>query len=188
MHNPMRWQRRYGRDWLRVIAVAYPLMEKAEAGRFGTRDAKALFISGETWPMTVVIDRDGNVRARIEGIFLSEEFGEKIKCCSGAACYARRVASWRSIAPSCLSHFLSCTFTYLANHPFASYRRRARMLLPRAVRIRTDPIRVGVVEIEYAMTLPTNKVRGLQENLGCLLTFVFVLAIAITLLAHWLSS
>jgi hypothetical protein len=62
------------------------------------------------------------------------------------------------------------------------------MLLPRAVRIRTDPTRIGVVEIEYAMTLPTNKVRGLQENLGCLLTFVFVLAIAITLLAHWLSS
>jgi hypothetical protein len=38
------------------------------------------------------------------------------------------------------------------------------------------------------MPLPTNKVRGFQENLGCLLTAVVVLAVAITLVAHWLSS
>jgi hypothetical protein len=38
------------------------------------------------------------------------------------------------------------------------------------------------------MSLPANKVRGYQESLGCLLTFVGVLAVAITLVAHWLSS
>jgi hypothetical protein len=38
------------------------------------------------------------------------------------------------------------------------------------------------------MPLPTHKVRGFQENLGCLLTFVAVLAVAITVVAHWLSS
>jgi hypothetical protein len=115
----MRWQRRYGRDGLRVIAVAYQLTEEAEACRFvpplrgrlpapfGTRDAKALFISGETWPVTVVIDRDCNVHERIEGILLSEEFGEKIKRCSGAACYARRVASWRSMPLAAYRIFLA---------------------------------------------------------------------------------
>jgi hypothetical protein len=38
------------------------------------------------------------------------------------------------------------------------------------------------------MSLPTHKVRGYQESLGCLLTVVGVLAVAITLVAHWLSS
>jgi hypothetical protein len=38
------------------------------------------------------------------------------------------------------------------------------------------------------MSLPTNKARGFQENLGCLLAFVVALAVAITLVAHWLSA
>jgi hypothetical protein len=38
------------------------------------------------------------------------------------------------------------------------------------------------------MSLPAHKVRGYQENLGCLLLVIVVLAVAITLLAHWLSS
>jgi hypothetical protein len=38
------------------------------------------------------------------------------------------------------------------------------------------------------MSLPTHKVRGYQESLGCLLTVVGALAVAITLIAHWLSS
>jgi Tfp pilus assembly protein PilX len=37
------------------------------------------------------------------------------------------------------------------------------------------------------MSLPANKVRGFQESLGCVLTFVVVMAIVITLLARWLS-
>jgi hypothetical protein len=45
-----------------------------------------------------------------------------------------------------------------------------------------------VVKIYYAMSLPTQRVRGYQESLGCLLTVVGVLAVAITLVAHWLSS
>jgi hypothetical protein len=45
-----------------------------------------------------------------------------------------------------------------------------------------------VVKIYYAMSLPVHKVRGYQESLGCLLVTVVVLAVAITLAAHWLSS
>jgi hypothetical protein len=37
------------------------------------------------------------------------------------------------------------------------------------------------------MSLPTHKVRGYQESLGCVLTAVALLAVVITLLAHWLS-
>jgi hypothetical protein len=36
------------------------------------------------------------------------------------------------------------------------------------------------------MTLPTLKTRGYQESLGCVLTLVVLLALAITLLTRWL--
>jgi hypothetical protein len=36
------------------------------------------------------------------------------------------------------------------------------------------------------MTLPTSKVRGYQESLGCVLTFVTLLAVTIVLLTRWL--
>ena len=38
-----------------------------------------MFTSSEVLPITIVIDRDGNVREVIEGILLPEEFDEKIK-------------------------------------------------------------------------------------------------------------
>ena len=42
------------------------------------------------------------------------------------------------------------------------------------------------VRDQRTMTLPTSKVRGYQESLGCVLTFVALLAIAITLVSRWL--
>jgi hypothetical protein len=57
------------------------------------------------------------------------------------------------------------------------------------VRILTDFARLGAVEIVSALPLPTNKTRGYQESLGCVLTaVVVVLASAITLLGYWPSS
>jgi hypothetical protein len=73
------------------VGVTYPPTDRAEVRRFvrrfrvnypvllGSRDTKTLFIGEETLPVTVVIDREGNVRERIEGILLPEEFEEKIK-------------------------------------------------------------------------------------------------------------
>lgn len=87
----VRWQREYGKDGLQVIGITYPPTKRANVRRFirrhkvpypvllGTTDTKTLFIGGETLPVTVVIDREGNVRERIEGILLPEEFDEKIK-------------------------------------------------------------------------------------------------------------
>jgi hypothetical protein len=45
----------------------------------GTRATKPLFDEGETLAFTVVIDSEGNVRERVEGILLPEEFNEKIR-------------------------------------------------------------------------------------------------------------
>jgi thiol-disulfide isomerase/thioredoxin len=87
----VRWQRAYGARGLQVIGVTYPPTNRADVRRFvrrfkvnypiwlGTHDTKILFSEAETLPMTIVIDGEGNVRGRIEGILLPEEFEEKIK-------------------------------------------------------------------------------------------------------------
>jgi thiol-disulfide isomerase/thioredoxin len=87
----VRWQREYGKAGLLVIGVTYPPTNRMEVRRFvrrhrvtypvllGTTETKLLFTEDETLPMTVVIDREGNVRERIEGILLPEEFAEKVK-------------------------------------------------------------------------------------------------------------
>jgi thiol-disulfide isomerase/thioredoxin len=87
----VRWQRAYAKDGLQVIGVTYPPTNRAEVRRFlrrhkvsypvllGTRATKALFDAGETLPFTLVIDREGNVRERIEGILLPDEFEEKVR-------------------------------------------------------------------------------------------------------------
>lgn len=87
----VRWQREYEHRGLKVVGVTYPPTNLTAVRRFvrrfkinysvllGARGTKALFIEGETLPLTVVIDREGNVRERIEGILLPEEFEEKIK-------------------------------------------------------------------------------------------------------------
>jgi hypothetical protein len=45
----------------------------------GSKATKQLFDPGETLPFSVVIDREGNVRATIEGILLPEEFDERVR-------------------------------------------------------------------------------------------------------------
>lgn len=87
----VRWQREYGKDGLQVIGITYPPTKRADVRRFirrrkvsypvllGAADTKTLFMGGETLPVTVVIDREGKVRERIEGILLPEEFDEKVK-------------------------------------------------------------------------------------------------------------
>lgn len=87
----VKWQREYGGSGLQVLGVTYPPTDLAETRRFvrrfhvnypvllGTQQTKALFVEGETLPITVVLDREGNVRERIEGIVLPDEFTEIIK-------------------------------------------------------------------------------------------------------------
>jgi thiol-disulfide isomerase/thioredoxin len=87
----IKWQREYRRDGLQIIGVTYPPQTLAEVRRFtrkmkvnytlvlGMKATKRVFTESETLPLTVVIDRAGNVRDVIEGIIFPEEFDEKIK-------------------------------------------------------------------------------------------------------------
>lgn len=90
MPDLVRWQREHRGRGLQVIGVTYPPTDLADVRRFlrrhkanypvllGVLETKVLFFEGETLPVTVVIDREGNVRERIEGILLPEEFEEKV--------------------------------------------------------------------------------------------------------------
>jgi thiol-disulfide isomerase/thioredoxin len=87
----VRWQREYRRDGLQVIGVTYPPTDRAAVRGFvrrhrvaypvllGSKETKSLFDPGETLPFTVVIDREGRVREKIEGILLPDEFDEKVR-------------------------------------------------------------------------------------------------------------
>ena len=84
-------QRRYRARGLRILGVTYPPERISEVRRFtrkfklnypvviGSKETKQSFTSSETLPLTVVIDRQGNIRAIIEGVMYADEFEEKVK-------------------------------------------------------------------------------------------------------------
>lgn len=84
-------QKRYWRSGLRVIGVTEPPHTRAEVQRsikqlrinyrivLGTSETKALYDDSDVLPITVVIDRDGNLREIIKGVLYEDEFKEKIK-------------------------------------------------------------------------------------------------------------
>jgi peroxiredoxin len=91
MPDLVKMQRDYAKRGLQVIGVTYPPETMGEVRRFarslgvnypvalGTKATKSRFAETETLPVTIVIDRDGNIRDTIEGILLPEEFEQKIK-------------------------------------------------------------------------------------------------------------
>jgi thiol-disulfide isomerase/thioredoxin len=91
MPDFIKMQREYRSKGLQVIGITYPPEEIEEVRQFvrklgvnypialGTKETKILFDESETLPVTIVIDRQGKVRERIEGILLPVEFEQKIK-------------------------------------------------------------------------------------------------------------
>ena len=91
MPDRVKMQRDYKSRGLQVTGVPYPPETTGAVRRFtprlkinypvalGTKETKKLFDEGETLPLTIIIDREGNVRDRVEGILLPEEFEQKIK-------------------------------------------------------------------------------------------------------------
>ena len=91
MPDLVRLQREHAKQGLQIIGITYPPERRSRVRRFarslkvnypiilGTRQIKARFSSEETLPLTVVINRDGEVNDIISGILLREEFDEKIK-------------------------------------------------------------------------------------------------------------
>ena len=84
-------QREYRTRGLQIIGITYPPQTLAQVRRFvtkmrvnypialGNKETKVLFDDGDVLPITVIIDREGNVRNLIEGIIFPEEFAEKIR-------------------------------------------------------------------------------------------------------------
>jgi len=91
MPDFVKWQRSYRGKGLQIIGITYPPTDLREVRRFtrsvrvnypillGTQKTKALFDSSDVMPVTIVIDRNGKVIDRIEGMILAEEFEEKVK-------------------------------------------------------------------------------------------------------------
>jgi thiol-disulfide isomerase/thioredoxin len=91
MPDLIKMQRQYRKLGLQVIGITYPPQTIGEVRQFirklrvnypialGTKETKTLFDESETLPVTIVIDRQGNVHDRIKGILLPEEFEQKIK-------------------------------------------------------------------------------------------------------------
>ena len=87
----VKMQHRYRVRGLRILGITYPPEKMSEVRSFtrefkmnypvviGSKESKQAFTSSETLPLTVVINRQGNIHAIIEGLIYSDEFEEKVK-------------------------------------------------------------------------------------------------------------
>lgn len=87
----VKWQSKYKSDGLQILGVTYPPNNRTKIRAFirkmkmtypvliGSKKTKELFDSGDTLPFSVVIDKEGNIAAQIEGVIFSDEFDEKVK-------------------------------------------------------------------------------------------------------------
>jgi peroxiredoxin len=84
-------QRRYRARGLRILGITYPPEQRSEVRGFmrelkinypvviGSKETKQAFTSSENLPLTVIIDRQGNIREIIEGIMYADEFNDNVK-------------------------------------------------------------------------------------------------------------
>ncbi|HJQ68756.1 MAG TPA: TlpA disulfide reductase family protein [Blastocatellia bacterium] len=91
MPELVAWQSQYRDRGLQIIGITFPpyrSRDVRQAARqlkvnypilFGARDVAERFDVSEVLPLSVVIDREGNVRERIKGVIDREEFDQKIK-------------------------------------------------------------------------------------------------------------
>jgi thiol-disulfide isomerase/thioredoxin len=87
----IRMQAEYRSQGLQIIGITYPPQNLSAVRKFaaklrinypvaiGSTRTKLLFTESENLPITIVVDRAGNVADIIEGILLPEEFETKIK-------------------------------------------------------------------------------------------------------------
>jgi len=87
----IKMQTLYRAQGLRIIGITYPPQTLKQVRRFvrevgvnypialGKKPTKALFDKSDVLPITVIIDREGNVRGVVQGILYPEEFEEKIR-------------------------------------------------------------------------------------------------------------
>lgn len=91
MPDLVKLQKQYRSKGLQVVGVTYPDYTRAAVGQiarglklnypilYGTRDVAAKYDVSEVLPVTIAIDREGKIRARILGILEAEEFEQQVK-------------------------------------------------------------------------------------------------------------
>jgi thiol-disulfide isomerase/thioredoxin len=91
MPDLVKLQKEFGSRGLQIIGITYPPQNRASVRRvvrqlklnypilFGSGKTAVDYNVGDVLPTTVVVDREGKVRARILGILEPEEFDEKVK-------------------------------------------------------------------------------------------------------------
>ena len=84
-------QREYRRPGLRIIGITYPPQQLSRVRRFvramrvnypialGSQVTKQAFTTSDTLPLTVIIDRRGNISGIIEGVMYEDEFERQVK-------------------------------------------------------------------------------------------------------------
>lgn len=91
MPDLVKLQKEYQTKGLQIVGVTYPEYTRAAVRQFarrlklnypilyGTRDLAVKYNVGEVLPTTIVIDREGMIRARILGILEADEFEQSVK-------------------------------------------------------------------------------------------------------------
>jgi thiol-disulfide isomerase/thioredoxin len=91
MPDLVKLQKEHGSRGLQIIGVTYPPQNPASVRQiarrlklnypvlFGSGKMAGDYNIGEVLPTTIVVDREGRVRARILGILEPEEFDEKVR-------------------------------------------------------------------------------------------------------------
>jgi peroxiredoxin len=87
----VKWQTEYSDKGLQIIGITYPPTNAAAVRRFarknkmnypvlfGTKATKKLFDPSDNLPITMIIDKDGTIRGKIDGIIFQDEFDAKVK-------------------------------------------------------------------------------------------------------------
>jgi thiol-disulfide isomerase/thioredoxin len=91
MPEMVRWQERHKKQGLEIIGITYPPYKKSQVLRiakrlkinypigFANRKLAQAYAVGEILPVTIIIDRRGNIVERLLGVMDEEEFEQKIK-------------------------------------------------------------------------------------------------------------
>ena len=86
----IKWQKEYEKQGLQIIGITYPPTNRTKVRRFvrqneinypilfGSKKTKKLFTSADTMPFSVIIDKEGNIRDRIDGLIYNEELMKKL--------------------------------------------------------------------------------------------------------------
>lgn len=87
----VNWQKQYRKQGLEIIGITYPPYKTRSVRQitkelrvnypivFANKKIAQLYGVGEVLPITIIIDREGNIHDRILGVMDAEEFEQKVK-------------------------------------------------------------------------------------------------------------